>query len=553
LIKPVRLMDHREFPILYVDDEPDNLRIFELTFRRHFSIFTAETPAEGLQILHENPIAVVLSDYKMPGMNGVELLSRAREIDERCIRVLVTAYGDVQTLGDAINDGRIYKYVPKPWEPEDMQQTIRRAIETYAIDRERAAVLEELTLLNRISQSLYRELDLDRLLERVVDAAHRDLEFDGAAVALLDRDGEQLNWMGLAPDDEVAAHVREICLSRNSARHFFEELEAGTIQSLRFDDMSDLDAPVREWLTEVSADELIVVPLIGQNDIIGILAVDHRRGGKRFGADDRTLLDGLATQVVIAIENARLVETLRSTREQVKRADRLGTLGTLAAGLAHEINNPLVSIHTFLSLAPEKRDQSDPEFWGRYHELATAELERIRGLVATMSRLARGGRGEVAAELIDLAELAKEAVTLLQSEAREAAVELELAESEDSLPVLAVRDHVHQVVLNLLHNALHATPEGGRVVVEVAPERDHPRDVTCITVTDTGVGIPADQVERIFDPFFTTKDPDEGTGLGLMITHQIVADHGGAIEVRSEPGQGSSFRVKLPVKGVATR
>ena len=143
--RPVHLLDHREFPVLYVDDEPDNLRIFELTFRRQFSIITASSPEEGLRLLHENPIAVILSDYRMPGMNGVEFLSKAREIDDRCVRMLVTAYGDVQILGDAINDGRIYSYIPKPWEPEDMQMRLRRAIEVYAIDRERSALLDELS------------------------------------------------------------------------------------------------------------------------------------------------------------------------------------------------------------------------------------------------------------------------------------------------------------------------------------------------------------------------------------------------------------------------
>jgi two-component system NtrC family sensor kinase len=546
-------MDHREFPILYVDDEPDNLRIFELTFRRQFTILTAESPEKGLALLHDNPVAVVLSDYRMPGMNGVEFLSRAREIDDRCIRILVTAYGDVKILGDAINDGRIYRYVPKPWEPEDMQLTIRRAIEAYAIDRERAALLGELSLLNRLSHSLYRELDLGRLLRLVLDATHTDLGFDGAALALLDRGGEQLSWMGLAPDNEVAARLREIVLSHSSAPRFLDSLTRGSVQSLRLAEMADLEEPVRRWLTEVSADELLVVPLVGQNEVIGMLAVDQRSGSKRFGADDRTLLDGLATQVVIAIENARLVEELRSTREQVKRADRLGTLGTLAAGLAHEINNPLVSIHTFMSLAPEKRTQDDEEFWGRYRELAAAELERIRGLVATMSRLARGGRGEVVPEPVDLAVLAREAVTLLQREAREGDIDLAVEAADDVEPVFAVHDHLQQVLLNLLCNALHATPEGGSVRVDVEADRDHPRDVVWLTVTDTGCGIQPEHVERIFDPFFTTKDPDEGTGLGLMITHQIVADHGGAIEVRSRPGEGSSFRVKLPVKGVAGR
>jgi signal transduction histidine kinase len=546
-------MDHREFPILYLDDEPENLRIFELSFRRDFAILTAETAEEALRLLHDNPVAILLSDYRMPDMNGVEFLAQTRQIDDRCIRMLVTAYGDVQILGDAINDGRIYSYIPKPWEPEQMKLVLRRAIESYAVERERSALLEELTLLNRLSHTLYRELELRKLIDLVLAAAHDELGFDGAAVMLTDATGSELSLMAAVPDDDVARRLRGLSLSRELAPHFFETLETGVVQSLDFDDMSQLDAPVRRWVTEVSAEELVIVPLIGKQRLVGLLAVDQRAGGRRFGADDRTLLDGLAMQVVIAIENARLVEDLRSTREQVRRADRLGTLGTLAAGLAHEINNPLVSINTFLSLAPEKREQDDPEFWGKYHALASAELERIRGLVATMSKLARGGQGEVVRESVDLGELASEVVKLAEPEARAGGIDLQLEIAPDAPPLEAVRDHLHQVLLNLVFNALHATPEGGHVRIDMRPDPEHPRDNLCLLVEDSGSGIPEENLERIFDPFFTTKDPDEGTGLGLMISHQIVADHGGSIEVSSQPGSGSSFRIKLPVKGVVAR
>jgi signal transduction histidine kinase len=425
---------------------------------------------------------VLLSDYRMPDMNGVEFLARTREIDERCIRMLVTAYGDVQILGDAINDGRIYSYIPKPWEPEQMKLLLRRAIEGYAVERERSALLEELTLLNRLSHSLHRELELRRLLDLVLDAAHTELGFDGAALMLTDASGDELSLMAAVPDDEVARRLRGLSLSRERAPEFFAALESGIVQSLDFDDMSQLDPPIRRWVTEVSAEELVVVPLIGKDRLVGLLAVDQRAGGRRFGADDRTLLDGLAMQVVIAIENARLVEDLRSTREQVRRADRLGTLGTLAAGLAHEINNPLVSIHTFLSLAPEKRRQDDPQFWGDYHALASAELERIRGLVATMSNLARGGQGEVKREQVDLGELAAEVVKLAEPEARAGRVELELDVAPEAPPLDAVRDHLHQVLLNLVFNALHATPEGGRVRIEMRPDPEHPRESVCLSV-----------------------------------------------------------------------
>ncbi len=547
--KPMQLLDYREFPLLYVDDEPDNLRIFELTFRREFEILTATSADEGLRILNENPVALVLSDQRMPGVTGVEFLSRVRELDPKTIRILVTAYGDVDILGEAINDGSIYRYVAKPWEPEDMRLTLRRAIEMYALERERSALLEELTLLNRLSRSLHRETDLDRLVEVLLGAMHRELGFDGAALLFFENGDERLAWRGLAPhDDEVARQLREIDLTRKRAPHFFDALLAGNSQVLATDAIASLEPGVKDWVREVSADEILAVPLVGKKGVIGVLAVDNRSGGCRFGADDRTLLDGLAMQAVIALENARLVDDLRSSRAQVLRADRLGTLGTLAAGLAHEINNPLVSIQTFLSLAPQKRSEQDESFWGEYHELATGELERIRGLVATMSRLAHGGSETPSAErsLVDLGDLAQEVVGLLEREVATTGLVLSLVADPDTPKVLGVREHLHQVLLNLLLNALQATPQDGRVELRVGPPAGGGDEVE-IVVEDSGRGIPEEHVERIFDPFFTTKDPDEGTGLGLMISHQIVADHGGAIGVCSRVGEGSRFTVRLPV------
>jgi signal transduction histidine kinase len=121
------------------------------------------------------------------------------------------------------------------------------------------------------------------------------------------------------------------------------------------------------------------------------------------------LIDGIAAQAVIAIENARLVDDLRRSREQMRRADRLGTLGTLAAGLAHEINNPLVSIRTFLTLAPAKRSEPDREFWGEYNEHALHEVDRIHGLVKTMGRLGRASDETATRGPRDVAELVQEA------------------------------------------------------------------------------------------------------------------------------------------------
>jgi signal transduction histidine kinase len=547
-IRPQNLLDYREYPILYVDDEPENLRIFQLGFRRDFTIVTAASGEEGLALLNERPIALVLSDHRMPGMVGTDFLARVRDLDPRTIRVLVTAYGDAETLGSAINDGSIYRYVPKPWRADELRMTLRRGIEVYALDREREALIRELTTVNQIARTVNQELALEPLFDLLLHATHRLLGFDGASLLLLDERGETLRFVRHhPPDDPVARELARLRLRAAETPAFFGDLQNGRVQLLRFDEVAQQEPPVRQWLTEVAADEVVVVPLRGKRGVIGALAVDNRRGRRSFDVGDRTLLDGFAVHAVIAIENARLVDDLRRSRQQVLRADRLGTLGTLAAGLAHEINNPLVSIHTFLSLVPDKRRDEDTEFWGDYYRLACQEVDRIRGLVATMARLGRSAGDAPQRAPCELGALVQEVATLLDREARRAGVTLVTTVDPDTPKVLAVREQLHQVVLNLVLNAIHASPTGGEVTLEVAPGGPEGREGASVTVVDEGHGIADEDLERIFDPFYTTKAPDAGTGLGLMICHRIVADHGGTIEVRSRRGEGSSFSVRLPL------
>jgi signal transduction histidine kinase len=432
-----------------------------------------------------------------------------------------------------------------------MRLTVRRAIESYALEAERATLLDELMILNRLSRTIHRDIDRGHLYDTLLTALRDELDFDGCALMLCDKDAVSLRFAAAEPNDDVAERLRQISFDEKTAPSFLDQLFKGDSQMLRGDEATELEAPVRTWLTEVSADEIFVVPLIGKERVVGALAVDNRRGGQRLGTDGRMLIEGLAMQAVIAIENAQLVDELRRSRAQVRRVDRLGTLGTLAAGLAHEINNPLVSLNTFLSLAPEKRETDDPSFWGEYYDLACAELERIRGLVESMSRLGGGGPGaSLSREAVNVAEVAQQVVRLLHRETERDGVEVRLELAESLPEIEGVRDQIHQVVLNLTLNAAQASERGGSIVISVEPDGppDEPSGIR-IRFKDCGEGISLENLERIFDPFFTTKDPDKGTGLGLMISHQIVADHGGSIEVESTPGEGATFHVRLPSQG----
>ena len=136
-------LDYRKFPILYVDDEHDNLEAFSDEFDQYFNIFTADSAASGLDVIEENPIVIVLTDQRMPTMTGIELLKRVREKAPNIIRILITAYSDIEVVIEAINLGEVYRYISKPWEHDELRHTIMRCIDHYHAEREVERLLKE--------------------------------------------------------------------------------------------------------------------------------------------------------------------------------------------------------------------------------------------------------------------------------------------------------------------------------------------------------------------------------------------------------------------------
>ena len=183
-------------------------------------------------------------------------------------------------------------------------------------------------------------------------------------------------------------------------------------------------------------------------------------------------------------------------------------------------------------------------FRGDYHSLATGEVERIRRLVETMRQLGRDGAGEARREIVGIEEIVTQVLRLVEQEAvrKNARISSEIAPGIP--PILAARAQIHQLVMNLLLNAVYSAGDDGSVALKAFFDPED--DSIAIEVSDNGVGIAPEDLERIFDPFFTTKGPDEGTGLGLMICHRVVAEHSGSIEVKSTQGDGATFLVRLP-------
>jgi signal transduction histidine kinase len=244
------------------------------------------------------------------------------------------------------------------------------------------------------------------------------------------------------------------------------------------------------------------------------------------------------------------------TREVI-RSEQLASVGFLAAGVAHEINNPLASIAMCAEslesrLEPAGADDAEAQVARRYVELIQAEAFRCKGITEKLLDFSR--LGEVRRQPTALLGLVRDVADMLQHVGRFKGRTIEIEDERDVLAMVNPQE-IKQVVLNLLVNALDSLEEEGHVRVAVRrsplPESSTGGSEAVFTVTDDGCGMTEEVLEHLFEPFFTRRKSGQGTGLGLSIVHRIVTDHGGRIEATSAgPGQGSTFRVTLPVAEV---
>ncbi len=258
-----------------------------------------------------------------------------------------------------------------------------------------------------------------------------------------------------------------------------------------------------------------------------------------FLDEERHLIDGVARELTAIIGRKLAEEEAERLQQQIRHADRLATIGELAAGVAHELNEPLGNILGFAQLAGRAPGLGD-ETRRDLERIVSASLyarEIIKKLMF-FSRQTPAQKDDV-----DVNKVVDDVMSLLQPRCEKGAVSVVV---EQAMPPPLVRGdaaQLQQVLVNLVVNAVQAMPEGGTLRVWTTTGEGKVR----VALEDTGVGIPPENLGRVFMPFFTTKDVGEGTGLGLAVVHGIVALHGGSARVESEVGRGTRFEVELPL------
>jgi signal transduction histidine kinase len=467
----------------------------------------------------------------------------------------------------------------------EKEQTAER-LEQQVKERtsELAQSVDELRALGDVSQAVNSSIDLETVLSTIVMKATQLSRTDAGTIYVFDDEQQVFQLRATyGMDDRLIGEIKDrpIQISETAIGRAAEQRTPIQIADAQEDPKSVLDVIVRAGFRA-----LLIVPLIGADHIIGALVVRRKRLGE-FPQSTVDLLKTFAAQSVLAIQNAGLfenaeartralaksLEDLRAAQDRLIQTEKLASLGQLTAGIAHEIKNPLNFVNNFAALSAELTDElKDVLRHAKVETSVGTEVDELTGLlkdnlekvvqhgkradsiVKNMLLHSREGSGEH--RLADINAIVDESLNLAYHGARAEKPNFNVTMQRSFDPAVGTADvypqEITRVLLNLISNGFYAAAERKREAGDgfeptlLATTKDLGENVE-IRIRDNGTGIPDEVKVKIFNPFFTTKPAGEGTGLGLSMSHDIIVkQHGGKIDVETEPGQFTEFRIVLP-------
>jgi two-component system, NtrC family, sensor kinase len=321
------------------------------------------------------------------------------------------------------------------------------------------------------------------------------------------------------------------------------QLEAGIVDWVIAEKKTVIIPDLEHMLAKTSARNFVIVPLILRSQGIGVFVIHTEKAQQEFSNQDIQLLSVLANQAAVGVENWRTYQQLLKANEELKasqaqmvQAAKLAAIGELAAGIAHEIKNPLQVLMLHLELVQAGRPLPN------WIEMFSKQLKRLSDITLRLMNFSRNVSEEVTTDPININKALEDIVMMVQHEFEGNGITLDVTLAEELPAVSGNANYLQQVFLNLLINARDAMPKGGTISIATSLTGFH----VSIRIADTGSGIPKEIQEKIFKPFFSTKG-EKGTGLGLAICSKIIAQHKGELRVESEVGKGTAFTIFLPV------
>lgn len=296
--------DGSKLKLMVVDDEPDNLDLLYRTFRREFQVYKAESGPSALEVLDkEGEMAVIISDQRMPQMNGTEFLGRTVERFPDTIRILLTGYTDVEDLVEAINSGQVFKYITKPWNPTELKAVVQQASETYGVLKRRTdelrRALQRETIFNAVTSAIRESLDYRSMLQTIVETIGQT--FGTTSCLLRPVEGSRLlpeSFSYHASDTDI-----ELKIDPEGLQTVLETQQTKTIQNNE---------------TEGKQETQLIIPLICQQELLAVLCLYHLSNRETWTSEDVKLIESVSEQAALALSQAKLYQRTQEQAQQMR-------------------------------------------------------------------------------------------------------------------------------------------------------------------------------------------------------------------------------------------
>jgi PAS domain S-box-containing protein len=511
----------KDWKILLIDDDPGIRKILSITLEdAGYRVVTAPDGETGVDLSQKESPHLVLTDIRMPGIDGLEVLRRIKELDPSKEVIVITAFSDIELAIKALQLDAS-DFITKPINDDALTVALKRAKERYSTRKELrdyTAIIEEKWM--QTAEELAKTFHFQNIL----------IESSIDGIIAWDRAGRFIVFNKSM--ERMLGYSKEEAVSGMTLDQFFapgeEEKFEIKLKSDEFGGKNRLYLYESTLVSKTGAKipvQLSASVLFHENQEIGVV------GFFRDLRDIRKLTQQFADQ-------ARLLHQ-----------DKMISLGKLAASVVHEINNPLSGMLNYIRLmiriinrGPMATDAVQK--FRSYLVLMEDELDRCSKIVSNLLAFSRKSKLEFSE--VNLADLLAKCAMLSNHKLTLQNIRLDMQVQSDTPNVLGDFNQLQQCIINLIFNAIDAMPDGGLLNIRVCGNAQ--KDLVEIHVEDTGCGIPKEDLLYVFDPFFTTKREGKGLGLGLSTVYGIIDRHKGTIKVQSEVEKGSIFTITLPVK-----